>query len=1042
MKNDSYIRYEIESEENDNQLFINDFNEDKGLPLFKGKKKKRIQLPYLIYVMIFTLILLIIALIVYIHVISTYKENYKYEDDDIYLKPSISHHNYSRLIFDNGLEVVLTQVDLEDKAGGAISFEKGYLNQEYNPGYLKLAFYSLRNSDRESSRYLSYYMGDLKQSCEEFYSTIYYTILNSGFQKYLNSFKEYISFDSENDNITNLTSVGFRRMDDYSSLLYNVDEREKHLIEFLVYNITDKNGNDIWRQGIKEELRFKLNDITSNIKEILVDLFNPKKIKLMFYSHYKMSLMKKMILRNIKNLTNLENKNTNEDDIKICSNLNTNKIIYHQIYKNESNYIKINYYINSDNNPNLTQLYIDSGYFNYLKYIIEETHKGSLYYKLTHPENENNLNIKSLSCNFEVVLKSKIKLSIIIKLNEYSYKHIKKIIEIVYNYMEKIKTHIKNIDVNDNRVSELYTITNQNFIFTEDTHTGIYYKNKAKDLFYKDAHDYFLKEVWVPPGLNKDPKKIIFYMEKLKLENSVIIIGINQYIIDKYNLNNSGNELSFIFSNLLKTTNYSNIFYSIHDISKLNLNIEQINPDYKFEKYENKFISKYDEKNLIEKGEINNNSIYEAVNDNDNFVKVYWLKNTNFRLPKVYINLYLFHPFMRPNISDVNNNDNLFFYSLLYSSYLQREINLSLSDAIRAGNTFKLGFSENFLYIDILTFSDVVEKILKILNEIIISKKEDIINENNFGIYRDYVLEDMMNFDRVDNREIMKLEYYKGLKRDIKEFPPVYNYYEFNKTNFINKKSPEDDFLKIINVPILYAYILGYYEKEEAENIYKIFSSTINRAIFKSALDTANYKNFEMTPDIFVHNILSRESLDKNIINKYSKDVLNNMVYSFMNFAEYTSKNRVAVELLKRVFQHTDNPRGRVMERIENVNQKNITLRFYFSKKDYSDTSQFKQHIIDRIKKNEEYYTKEKFDLTGDYYYYIVKNMENEYTQNPYNIKEAAISYSYDQLYELISPYSYEINKNNYKSFIETIETIFNKNEFYYEFRNDNSNDL
>ena len=1041
MKNDSYVRYEIESEENDNQLSINDFNEEKELPLFKEKKKKRIELPYLIYLLIFTIILSIVTLIVYFYVSSAYEPNYKYEDGDIYLKPNISHHNYSRLIFDNGLEVILTQVDLDDKAGGAISFEKGYLNQEYDPGHLKLAFYSLRNSDRESSRYLSYYMGDLKHSCEEFYSTIYYTILNSGFQKYLKSFKEYISFDSEKDNITNLTLVGFRRMDDYSSLLYNVDEREKHLIEFLAYNITDKNGDDIWRQGIKEKLRPKLNNITSNIKEILIDLFNPKKIKLMFNSHYKMSLMRKMILRNIKNLTNLEIKNTNEDDIKIYSNLNTNKIIYHQIYKNESNYIKINYYINNDNNLNLSQLYIDSGYFNYLKYIIEETHKDSLYYNLTHSDN-NDLNIKSLSCNFEVVLKCKIKFSIIIKLNEYSYKHIKKIIEIVYNYMEKIKTHIKNIDINDNRVSELYTITNQNFIFTEDIHTSDYYKNKAKDLFYRDEHDYFLKEVWVPPDLNKDPKKIIFYTNQLNLENSVIIIGINQYIIDKYNLNNSDNELSFIFSNLSKTTNYSNIFYSIHDVSKLNLNIGQINPDYKFEKYENKFISKYNENNLIEKGAVNNDRIYQTVNDSDSFVKIYWLKNTNFQLPKVYINFYLFHPFIRPNTSDANDKDNLFFYSVLYSSYLQREINLSLSDAIRAGNMFNLGYSENFLFIDILAYSDIVKKILVILNEIIISKKEDIINDNNFGIYKDYVLEDMMNFDRVDNRNIMKLEYYKGLNREIKEFPPVYNYYEFNKSNFLNIASPEVDFLKIINIPILYAYILGYIEKEEAENIYKIFSPTINRAIFKSALDTANYKNFQMTTDIFVHNILSRRSLEKNKINNHAKDVLNNMVYSFMNFAEYTSKNRVAVELLKRIFQHSDNPRGRVMERIENVNQKNITLRFYFSKKDYIDTSQFKKHILDRITKNEEYYTKEKFDVTGDYYYYIVKNMENEFTQKFYNIKDAAISYSYDQLYELINPYSYEIDKNNYISFIETIETIFKNNEYYYEFRNDNSNDL
>ena len=105
-----------------------------------------------------------------------------------------------------------------------------------------------------SIRYLNYYMGDLQKSTEEFYSTIYFKILNSGFQKYLNNFTNNINFNIEKDNITALINNGSRRMQN-SPPLDNLEEKEKHLLEFLVYNIKDKNGKDIWRQcieGMKE----------------------------------------------------------------------------------------------------------------------------------------------------------------------------------------------------------------------------------------------------------------------------------------------------------------------------------------------------------------------------------------------------------------------------------------------------------------------------------------------------------------------------------------------------------------------------------------------------------------------------------------------------------------------------------------------------------------------------------------------------------------------------------------------------------------------
>ena len=91
--------------------------------------------------------------------------------------------------------------------------------------------------------------------------------------------------------------------------------------------------------------------------------------------------------------------------------------------------------MNKNNNITFNQLIKDSQYLSYNIYILNRTDIGSLYYQL----NNNNISIKSLSSNFEIILKSKIKFSILINLNYYSYKYIKEIISKVYNYMNNIK---------------------------------------------------------------------------------------------------------------------------------------------------------------------------------------------------------------------------------------------------------------------------------------------------------------------------------------------------------------------------------------------------------------------------------------------------------------------------------------------------------------------------------------------------------------------------------------------------------------------------
>ena len=152
------------------------------------------------------------------------------------------------------------------------------------------------------------------------------------------------------------------------------------------------------------------------------------------------------------------------------------------------------------------QFHIDSKYFNYIKYLLLETKNGSLYDELTN--GTLNMSIKSISCNIDIILKSKIILSIKIELNRRSYKYIKEIIKTVYEYIKKIKTYINYLNEEDERVKEIYNVSHQSFHFTEDKNDLDDFAQKAKKLFYLDTRYYFLKHDWFPYNFTGNIEKV------------------------------------------------------------------------------------------------------------------------------------------------------------------------------------------------------------------------------------------------------------------------------------------------------------------------------------------------------------------------------------------------------------------------------------------------------------------------------------------------------------------------------------------------------
>ena len=121
--NEQNSRYEVHDINSQSQLNIADLKINTK-PTNKLKKINFI--PYLCFIDIFVIIITISFAIAYAIINSKYKENYIIDAADIYLKPINLEHNYLRIKFNNGITFVLTKVHINDTAGGANAFDKGF----------------------------------------------------------------------------------------------------------------------------------------------------------------------------------------------------------------------------------------------------------------------------------------------------------------------------------------------------------------------------------------------------------------------------------------------------------------------------------------------------------------------------------------------------------------------------------------------------------------------------------------------------------------------------------------------------------------------------------------------------------------------------------------------------------------------------------------------------------------------------------------------------------------------------------------------------
>ena len=421
-------------------------------------------------------------------------------------------------------------------------------------------------------------------------------------------------------------------------------------------------------------------------------------------------------------------------------------------------------------------------------------------------------------------------------------------------------------------------------------------------------------------------------------------------------------------------------------MSKLNLTINLTEKVKTIGFIQNDYISKYTNKSqldihLDDEKKFFNSQTEQICSINSDTYRFFYFRDTSFKIPKVYISLFFFHPFLRPNITETDK-PKLFFQLMLFIAYLKDEIIYELSDAIRAGNEFKIDFTENFIYLDIFCYSDFVEKILKVINKIILNSNTRI--NNKCKIYRDYAL-DILNSKGNSPDNELKLEFYKYIYDEI----PFYNFYKFPIDEFKNEEIEPDETL---NSFIIQGYIYGNFSKEESLKIcdlFKIENST--NKLFYIALGKANLNNSNVSVENFLQKIMNRREINvsKTINNT---GIVNNKIYFYKKMSTYNYNTSVYAYIIEDIFNDHNNEIF-----VEPMTQKFIYLKIVCKKSSNCSKTNITETLIKEIKKRG---LDKEIDLIGNRFYYYLRNTQHYIISKQETLESASRRKSYENLYD------------------------------------------
>jgi hypothetical protein len=396
---------------------------------------------------------------------------------------------------------------------------------------------------------------------------------------------------------------------------------------------------------------------------------------------------------------------------------------------------------------------------------------------------------------------------------------------------------------------------------------------------------------------------------------------------------------------------------------------------------------------------------------------------------------------MRP-FNESEHKNCIYFESILYQAFIKREIQIKLSDAIRAGNSIRVGFNQNNMFIEIFAFSDVAEKIVEEIRNIMkdinsFKKKHDFNDINKFEFYMKYSFEEILKLNSTLKDKKNKYYFYYALNENI------FKTYEFPLKELNDFKEKCGTTFNEINELITYfyldCYIYGFYEENKAKKIANLFNEfERSEENFQNVLDKAGLRKENLTSNTFKDwmlklNLYDEKTIKKDlIIDKKYKNYINNR-FIYIYWSNYSIINRVKSNIFRKILK-------------KNLFKNNLTLELIYynniylvlqdtsknNSKDYdSEIKELNGKICGTYKNKTKYYQKE-IDSIGSRLYYLIKNMiQSQYLRTKDMISTAKTHlhsdfYTFDN-YTDLKKETPELKKLNYDYFLKHFNETLRK---------------
>jgi secreted Zn-dependent insulinase-like peptidase len=937
-------------------------------------------------------ILLLITLIIFIIIYYITSKEFINIVIPKFKKPFLDDNKYGIIKLKNGIEVLLIQDQETIKSSVTFIVNNGYLSNLTSPGVAQLTMLYLCSQSKKSLRQdLNQYFGDFSCKITRFFSSFNFYCLNDGLYDILLEFGQIFT---KKINISIGDESILSEMEERYNI-YNKDFniKEDHLIKYLIEGV-NVNNSEILPQGNKEMFENKKN-LSEIIKQNINEGYYGNNIKIVLYSNIKLSLAKAYIIEAFNEINNI-NKNKTSNNI----NFDTSKIIYHSV-ENSMPILKVCYLINGTEKINENP-YLNQGYLNYVNYILRSSDKDSLYNILNK-----NYSVRSIRTYSNITFNNKIEYFINVDFydigNFIKGDFIENILKIIFTYVEKNIQSNFTKNFNQKMFNYLKKDYENCFIFKDKSSDfEDYTNNQAFKLFFRESENpLFLYDNFLPETNVNETLK--FLTSQFTRNNSFVIIGIeNGVMLECLNQNTSifTNKLCKYLNRRNLTTKYFNLNYSEHkvnfsilgeDINTTNYNLT--NPNIFSTKYNN-LVSP----NILDKNEFIQKNDIHLIYDNET-LKIYSKIDRTFRLPKITVNIQLFHYLSRiKDTIDLKSSKNIFSF-LTYYMYLKINIEEELREAIIAGNSIYINKNNDFIHIEIICFTDVIKEILEKIVYIINNPN---LTEQTKGTYFRAVVE-YLNKNETDEywKYKIKKNYYIKSKIQLNK-----NQIANISNEIINKVN------EVNNSMITYIYFYGNINDTLAKDISQLFieKKSIKFYLIEKLGNTYINSSINYFMDLFQNIEIPKDNYS--IYYLQIEENINTTVQVLYYFEEYTNEKYIKLFLLSKMLMGNNT---NIKASVQVMNGLFLLIEKTAENKDDNIEKEIDKLFSEESKKKIiKEYRKINNDTKIELFYYLKNNFFQDYNKKDLNLNDRAYQITNNLFYDNIPINNTSSNSNKF----------------------------